>query len=180
MTRVVAGVARGRPLKVPPGGTRPTSDRAREALFSTLLSMRGPLDGERFLDLYAGSGALGIEALSRGASSAVFVDSYAEARATIVANLRATGLSDRAQVLGLAVEKVLEREPVGGQFDLVLVDPPYALGTIAATVDQLANSALVHDRTIVVVETGKWIRRRRAPQAALLEVQQAVTPERAR
>src|SRR5205807_2939069 len=122
--RVVAGAFKGRRLQAPAGGrTRPTSDRVREALFSIL----GDVSDARVLDLYAGSGALGIEALSRGAAGATFVDSDREAVVAIRANLALTGTDDRASVV---------RSPVGsflaagrhGPFDLVFLDPPYAQG----------------------------------------------------
>ena len=121
--RVIAGRFGGRRLAAPPGRTtRPTSDRVREALFSIL----GPLDGERVLDLYAGSGALGIEALSRGASSAVFVERDARAVAALRGNLEALGADGdvrRADVLA-ALRDARER---GETYDLVLCDPPYRL-----------------------------------------------------
>lgn len=126
MTRVVAGVAGGRRLAVPPGsGTRPTSDRAREALFSTLEALRGPLAGARVLDLYAGSGAVGLEALSRGAAAALLVEADARAARTVRENVRALGLPG-ARVEAAKVERVLS---AGAQdpFDVVFADPPYAV-----------------------------------------------------
>ena len=93
MTRVIAGAARGRRLAVPTGGgTRPTADRAREALFSTLESLLGPWAGRRVLDLYAGSGAVGLEALSRGAAHVLLVESDARAARTITGNVAVVGL----------------------------------------------------------------------------------------
>jgi 16S rRNA (guanine966-N2)-methyltransferase len=119
--RVVAGKHRGRRLRAPPGqGTRPTADRVREALFSIL----GPLDGVRVLDLFAGSGALGIEALSRGAAGAVFVDSDPRAAAAVRANLRAVGAD--ARVLRRDALAYLRSVAGKERFDLVLVDPPYS------------------------------------------------------
>jgi 16S rRNA (guanine966-N2)-methyltransferase len=122
--RVIAGRFGGRRLAAPPGrGTRPTSDRVREALFSIL----GPLDGEVVLDLYAGSGALGIEALSRGAERAVFVERDARAARALASNLAALGLGpDDAEVRRIDVVAALKdacsrRE----NYSLVLVDPPY-------------------------------------------------------
>jgi 16S rRNA (guanine966-N2)-methyltransferase len=121
--RVVAGTARGRRLEAPPGdGTRPTADRVREATFNALGSL-GVLEGS-VLDLFAGSGALGIEALSRGASTATFVDTDGRALATVRANLAATGLDDRATVVRSDALRFLARRP--GPFDLVLLDPPYS------------------------------------------------------
>jgi 16S rRNA (guanine966-N2)-methyltransferase len=122
--RVVAGRFGGRRLAAPPGrGTRPTSDRVREALFSML----GPLDGARVLDLYAGSGALGIEALSRGAASALLVERDPRAVAVIRANLDAVGLSEpEARVHAGPARGALRNASVRGDtYDLVLLDPPY-------------------------------------------------------
>lgn len=108
MTRIIAGSAGGRRLDVPPGrGTRPTSDRAREGIFSTIGSLQG-LDGARVMDLYAGSGAVGLEALSRGAESAVLVESDAKAVRTIRANVASLGLSG-ATVVGDRVERFLAK-----------------------------------------------------------------------
>jgi 16S rRNA (guanine966-N2)-methyltransferase len=122
--RVVAGRFGGRRLAAPAGrGTRPTSDRVREALFSIL----GPLDGERVLDLYAGSGALGIEALSRGAASALLVESDPRAVAVIRSNLGALGLSEpEARVhAGPARAALRNASDRGDTYDLVFLDPPY-------------------------------------------------------
>ena len=109
MTRIIAGKAGGRRLAVPGGQTtRPTSDRAREGLFGTLLSEIGPLDGKRMLDLYAGSGAVGLEALSRGAGSVLLIESDARAAAVIKANIKAVDLPGASVVTGKA-ERVLAR-----------------------------------------------------------------------
>src|ERR1039457_6626549 len=113
VSRVIAGAARGRRLAVPPGRlTRPTSDRAREGLFSTLIAIRGPLDGGRVLDLYAGSGAVGLEALSRGADRVLFVEADAGAARVIRSNLAAVGLPGGHLVTG-RVERVLARGLAG-------------------------------------------------------------------
>jgi 16S rRNA (guanine966-N2)-methyltransferase len=124
--RVVAGTARGRPLVAPPGDrTRPTSDRVREAVFNALWS-RGGVDGARVLDLFAGSGALGVEALSRGADHATFVDSDRGARRAIACNVEACGFADRATVVATPVERWLAGLGPGDRFDLAFCDPPYA------------------------------------------------------
>lgn len=120
--RIIAGALGGRRIEGPPGrGTRPTSDRVREALFSAL----GPLDDAVVADLYAGSGALGLESLSRGARHAVFVEKHAGALRVLRRNVAALGLRERATILGGDVE----RGPRGAlpPMDLLLVDPPYAL-----------------------------------------------------
>ncbi|QEU87913.1 16S rRNA (guanine(966)-N(2))-methyltransferase RsmD [Streptomyces viridosporus] len=128
MTRVIAGVAGGRRLAVPPGnGTRPTSDRAREGLFSTWQALLGgPLDGERVLDLYAGSGAVGLEALSRGAGHALLVEADARAVRTVRDNARSLGLPG-AEVRSGKAEQVIRTAPPDEPYDLVFLDPPYAV-----------------------------------------------------
>lgn len=146
--RVVAGSAKGHPLVAPKGErTRPTSDRVKEALFSAL---QPRLPGAVVLDLYAGSGALGIEALSRGAEHAVLVERDARARTCIGRNLTTTRLVDRATVVAGAAPAVCTTPAVTERtYDLVLMDPPYAIdpdeltATLAAVVDLLAPDALV-------------------------------------
>lgn len=121
--RIVGGSLKGRVLDTPPGrGTRPTGARAREAMFAIL----GSVDGERVLDLYAGSGALGIEALSRGAAQAVFVENDRRALACIRRNVERLGLGDRAGVLGVGAEAAASVLASKGPFDLVLCDPPWS------------------------------------------------------
>jgi 16S rRNA (guanine966-N2)-methyltransferase len=130
MTRIVAGSGRGRRLVVPTGvDTRPTSDRAREALFSALESLRGPLVGARVLDLYAGSGALGLEACSRGAGHVLLVESDARAAEAVRANIATLGLPG-PELRQDRVEHVLERtraQTRAQPYDVVLLDPPYRL-----------------------------------------------------
>ena len=127
VTRIIAGAARGRRLAVPGGTrTRPTSDRAREGLFATVTAVHGPLTGAGVLDLYAGSGAMGLEALSRGAGRVVLVESDSAAARVIRANIAAVGLPGAQLVTG-RVATVLGRGPLAGAaFDVVLADPPYA------------------------------------------------------
>lgn len=141
--RVVAGSAGGLRLDTPGGpATRPTSERVREAVFNALASM-GAIDGARVLDAFAGSGALGIEALSRGAAHAVFADVDPVARSVVEANLRSTGLHDRA-TSGPA-DAVAAAS--AGPWDLVLLDPPYAYDgwdrLLERVVDNLAPDAVV-------------------------------------
>lgn len=162
MTRIVAGSAKGRVLRVPARGTRPTSERVREALFSRLEHM-GVLEGARVLDLYAGTGALGLEALSRGAASAVLVDSSRQATRLVVENVRATGMEGRARaVCSDAAAHLRGRTGVatlGGDMDLVLVDPPYDIAADAlAEVLDLLGPWLTPD-ALVAVETSS-----RAPE----------------
>jgi 16S rRNA (guanine966-N2)-methyltransferase len=128
VTRVIAGAARGRRLTVPAGRlTRPTSDRAREGLFGTLVALHGPLDGASVLDLYAGSGAVGLEALSRGARRALFVEADARAARVIRGNIQAVGLGG-GELVTDRVERLLGRGRTGPErYDLAVADPPYAV-----------------------------------------------------
>ena len=124
--RVVAGSARGRPLVAPPGDrTRPTTDRTREAIFNALWS-RGALDEAVAVDLFAGSGALGIEALSRGAAHVTFVDDDRAALRTVRRNVDACGVAERATVVAARAERWLAGLAPGTRFDLAFCDPPYA------------------------------------------------------
>ena len=125
--RIVAGEARGRRLISPEGrDVRPTNDRVREAVFNALTSLEAVVDA-RVLDLFAGTGALGLEALSRGARHATFVEQDPRTRRLVTTNLDATGLADRATVVGLPAERyVADAVGAGTSFDLALLDPPYA------------------------------------------------------
>ena len=156
MTRVIAGEARGRRLQVPAGSTtRPTSDRAREGMFSSLLSLID-LQGARVLDLYAGSGALGLEALSRGAASATLVEDDPDALAVLRANVAHLGFRS-AHVLPQPVERFLAVDPEP-RYDLALLDPPYELDVVPVL--ELLEPWLAED-AVVVVE-----RRTRGPALA--------------
>lgn len=127
MTRVIAGIAGGRRLAVPPGrATRPTSDKAREAMFSTLEALRGTVHGARMLDLFGGSGAVGLEALSRGAAHVLLVESDASAARTIRENVRSLGLPG-AEVRADRAERVIAGPAPQAPYDLVFLDPPYAV-----------------------------------------------------
>ncbi len=128
MTRIISGLARGRRLRVPPSGVRPTGDRAREGLFNSLGSLLD-LDGAAVLDLYAGSGALGLEALSRGAAQVVLVENGPRVLPVLRANVAAVGLPG-ARVVAGSVPTVVGGAPPA-RFDLVLADPPYAVGAAA-------------------------------------------------
>lgn len=153
MTRIIAGVAKGRRLATPHGSdTRPTSDRVREALFSAVESWCGSLAGLRVLDLYAGSGALGLEAWSRGAERVTFVESDRRAAALIGTNARGLGC-DRAEVRSTSVATALSRPPAEA-YDLVLSDPPYPLATetVVADLEALRDHAWLGDGALVVVE----------------------------
>src|SRR5699024_5144382 len=127
MTRIIAGQFGGRALAAPRGAdTRPTTDRVREAIFSRVESLLD-LAGARVLDLYAGSGALGLEAVSRGAGFVVLVERDRRTAQVLAANVASLGVRERARVVSERVDRVLERGPEDGPFDLVLLDPPYPL-----------------------------------------------------
>ncbi len=147
--RIVAGRHKGRRLRAPAGAdTRPTADRVREALFSIL----GSVDGLRVLDLYAGSGALGLEALSRGARSATFVESARPALTAIQANLEATG--DKAEIVAADVIRWLGAA-AGREFDLVFCDPPYdAAAEIAQKLTELLPRVAA-PQALIVTESSK-------------------------
>lgn len=147
MTRIVAGSAGGRTIRVPPQGTRPTSDRVREALFSRLEHLR-VVDGARVLDLFAGSGALGIEAASRGAAAVTLVESARPAAQVCRRNVAALGIGGVVVVVAEPAERFV-RQSVDAPWDLVFLDPPYELdedglaGVLAGLVGALAGSAVV-------------------------------------
>jgi 16S rRNA (guanine966-N2)-methyltransferase len=151
VTRIVAGAARGRRLEVPAAGTRPTSDRAREGLFNTLAGLL-EFDGLVVLDLYAGSGAVGLEALSRGAAHVRLVESDRGAAATIAKNIAALGLSGAA-LTPSSVESFLagDRAQI---FGLVFADPPYALAEldVASLLATIADRDVLEPGGIVVLE----------------------------
>ncbi|MBM3664328.1 MAG: 16S rRNA (guanine(966)-N(2))-methyltransferase RsmD [Actinobacteria bacterium] len=148
--RVIAGELGGRMLIAPPGtGTRPTSDRVKEALFSIV----GPVDGDRVLDLFAGSGALAIEALSRGAVAATCVDDDRAAAEAIAANASVLGLGDRLRLVRRGWRGALREAAEAGElFDLVLADPPYEL--LPVIVEELgqALAAVLAPGAVVVIE----------------------------
>ncbi|WP_042168039.1 16S rRNA (guanine(966)-N(2))-methyltransferase RsmD [Streptomyces sp. NBRC 110035] len=155
MTRVIAGRAGGRRLGVPPGnGTRPTSDRAREGLFSTWQALLGgPLHGERVLDLYAGSGAVGLEALSRGAGHALLVEADSRAVRTVRDNVKALGLPG-AEVRPGKAEQVIRTPPPAEPYDVVFLDPPYAVSDddLREILLTLRTGGWLADEALVTVE----------------------------
>jgi 16S rRNA (guanine966-N2)-methyltransferase len=146
--RIVGGEAKGTRLASVPAGTRPMSDRAREGLFS---SLGGRVEAARVLDLFAGTGAMGIEALSRGAASALFVDSAPQAVRAIRENLRRTRLEGKGRVRRQDVLRFLRSTP--GQFDLILLDPPYRLPapTVDAVLAELAGQGVAGAPATVVL-----------------------------
>lgn len=153
MTRIIAGEAGGRRLAVPPGrSTRPTSDRVREGLFAALVSSFGSLAGTTVLDLYAGSGAVGLEALSRGAADVLLVESDRVAAQVIRRNIEIVGLPG-ARVVSDRVERVLRRGPGEAALrDLVFADPPYSAGDGEVRGMLAALACWVAPEAVVVVE----------------------------
>jgi 16S rRNA (guanine966-N2)-methyltransferase len=159
--RIIAGQAHGRRLKAPRGlHTRPTSARARESIFSRL-AIRTEIEGARVLDIFAGSGSLGIESLSRGAAHVTFVDSSREAAIAIRANLAQLGFEDRARMLVADVRRALsDLAAARASFDLVFVDAPFKDDTSNQVLAQLGALGLVAENGWTVVEQSK-----RAPEA---------------
>jgi 16S rRNA (guanine966-N2)-methyltransferase len=154
MTRIVAGTAGGRRLRTSPGSaTRPTSERVREGMFSSVHSILGSLAGLRVLDVFAGSGALGLEALSRGAGHATFVEASRAAADQIRRNAAELALP-AADVMATKAELLMARRPVGGPFDLVLADPPYDLQNpvIEQLLGKLLNNGWLSRECLVVLE----------------------------
>lgn len=149
--RIIAGQWRGRKLAAPQGDTtRPTADRTRETLFSMLLSRLGSFDGLTVADLFAGSGALGLEALSRGAASCIFVEQDAPAIRALranIANLHAQAQSD------VRASSVLTLGPAKAPLDLILLDPPYGTGAGAVALDKLQRLGWIGDATWISLET---------------------------
>jgi 16S rRNA (guanine966-N2)-methyltransferase len=190
VARVIAGEAGGRRLAVPDGReTRPTSDRAREGLFATVASIVGPLTGTRVLDLYAGSGAVGLEALSRGASRVLLVESGARATAVIRQNIEAIGLPG-ATLMADRVERVLARgpeqtpapggaqdvreRPGSGRYDVAFADPPYAMADaeISRVLSLLTDEGWLAPEALVIVE--------RATRSGPVRWPDGFVPDRAR
>lgn len=150
--RIITGSAKGRVLATLPGeATRPTAEKAKEAIFSML---QFELEGRRVLDLFSGSGQMGLEALSRGAASAVLVDKSRDAIAIIQKNAISTKLADRCKILCSDGLEYLKRE-TGAGFDIVFLDPPYASTLIKSALETLLSRGLLKAGSFVVCESGK-------------------------
>ncbi|WP_057490667.1 16S rRNA (guanine(966)-N(2))-methyltransferase RsmD [Streptococcus orisasini] len=151
--RIISGSYGGRPLKTLEGKTtRPTSDKVRGAIFN----MIGPyFSGGRVLDLFAGSGGLAIEAVSRGMDSAVLVEKNRKAQAIVEANIKMTKEEDKFQLLKMEAARALER--LSGKFDLVFLDPPYAKEEIVKNIEELCQQKLLSEDVMVVCETDKSV-----------------------
>lgn len=151
--RVIAGIARSLPLKtVPSMDVRPTTDKTKETLFNILMPY---LNGCRFLDLFSGSGAIGIEAISRGAAIAVFVERDRAALKCIEENLTFTKFTDKAKVMKQEVLSALKGLESGPAFDIIFMDPPYDKELEKQTLEALSGSPLVNEDTIIVVEASR-------------------------
>lgn len=150
--RIIAGEWRGRPIAAPAGDvTRPTADRTRETLFSMLVSRLGTFEGLRCADLFAGSGALGLEALSRGAAHVTFVENDMAAVKIIQANLAKLGATDRAEVRLTSALKL----PPSAPFDLILADPPYSPKAGQATIASVTRANWLGAGGWLAIETMK-------------------------
>jgi 16S rRNA (guanine966-N2)-methyltransferase len=178
MTRIIAGAHGGRRLAAPVGAqTRPTSDRVREAYFSALGTMTD-LEGARFADLYAGSGAVGLEALSRGASYALLVEADAKASRAIRDNIVTLRVGSAARLVTGKVTQVLAGPPEGGPFDVVFADPPYAVGDdeVAEVQQALVENGWLADDAVVTFERST----RTAVRGEPLSWVDGITSERSR
>ena len=149
--RIIAGEWRGRKLIAPKGDvTRPTADRTRETLFSMLVSRLGSFEGLSVLDLFAGSGALGLEALSRGAGSCLFVEQDGDALKALRSNVEALGARARTTI---QAGSVMAMGAARGTFDLILLDPPYGTGAGQVALDRLLRLGWIGPQTWVSLET---------------------------
>ena len=154
--RIISGTARGRQLATFPGGKiRPTPDRVREALFSMLNSRFGSFSGRKVLELFAGSGALSLEALSRGAESAILVDSSAEAARIIGENIQRCHFENRARLIRQDVFKALHQLASAAPFDLILLDPPYRQDLIPQAIEKIESLNLLAENGIICAESEK-------------------------
>lgn len=164
--RVISGSARGRKLKAPEGvTTRPTTDRIKESLFNIIA---GDLYDCRFLDLFSGSGSMGIEALSRGAQKAVFVDNNKNSISVINENIRATRFEDKSLVLNLDISSAVSRlGNMGEKFDIIFMDPPYNRGFVESTLTYIIKADILSDDGYVIAEQSQ---EDKIPQIPGLEV----------
>ena len=153
MLRIITGIAKGKKLKTLEGeATRPTSERIKEAIFS---SIQFDTEGRRVLDLFAGCGQLGFEALSRGAKSVMFIDAAREAMDIVKENAHAVGFFDNCRYLVSDWRNYIRKASGREQFDLVFVDPPYAMECCADAAEYLARAELIIPGAIVVLEMGE-------------------------
>ena len=153
MLKIITGTAKGRILKTLEGeATRPTSERIKEAVFS---SIQFDIEDRRVLDLFAGCGQLGLESLSRGAASCMFIDSSREAMDIVKANVKATGFDAKCKYLVSDARNYIRKASGREVFDLVFIDPPYALSCCADVIRRLITAELLADGAIIVSESGE-------------------------
>lgn len=152
--RIISGSAKGRKLISPPKmRVRPTADRVKEALFNILANLVNDLSSTRVIDIFAGTGSLGLETLSRGAADVVFIDNHHQSAQTIKKNLEMLGFSAKSRVIiNEAVTALHQLEKEGLPYGLIFLDPPYAQGLTEKVLGHLSGSVLVNDETIVVAE----------------------------
>jgi len=154
--RVIAGTLRGKILSgIQGNAVRPTSDKVRGAIFSTLLSRMETFSGARVLDMFAGSGALSIEALSRGAGQAVLFDSAPASQRLVARNLASCRLEGRAEVIRGDVFRHIDKAQRHAPFDIVFIDPPYAQGLASRALELVAGAGLLHEESWVVAEASR-------------------------
>jgi len=154
--RIISGHARGKKLATFSGrNIRPTSDKVREALFSILYSRFDSFVGKKVLDLYAGTGALSLEAISRGCENALLIDEGPQSSRIIPTNISACGMEGQARYLRSDVSKALSRLDSGATFDLIFIDPPYGKSLAEKTIRTVSDPPLLAKNGIICVETGK-------------------------
>lgn len=154
--RIISGKARGRKLRQFKGHRiRPTTDRVREAIFSSLQSRLGTFDGAKVLDLFAGTGALGLEALSRGAEFAVFVDQSIQSADIVTDNIKTCGMADCATLVKASVMTSLAKLRTHAPFDLIFLDPPYNQNLIGPVLDGIVKNTLLAKRGVICVESAR-------------------------
>ena len=153
MLRIITGTAKGKKLNTLQGeATRPTSERIKEAIFSAI---QFDIDSRRVLDLFAGSGQMGLEAISRGAESAMFIDSAREAIDIVKGNARLVGFFDKCRYLVSDYRNYIRKASGREKFDLVFIDPPYAMECSADAAQRLADAGILANGAIVVLESGE-------------------------
>lgn len=185
--RIISGTSRGRRLSAPKGhGLRPTSDRVKESIFNIL---GNKIEGQVVLDLFAGTGNLGIEALSRGAKRVIFVERSRDALRTIQSNLLRCGFSDQTEVIPREVNRAIGLlEARGETFDFILMDPPYEQGWVQRTLAKLNHHKIYHEDSALVIEhscreplppkTGRWtvLKQRRIGDTMISVLQSGLDP----